>query len=688
MFTSRMKRFLIVGYCFVVIFFSEITLSSTEEVVVVSKKIKSFSDWLDNSSYFSISKDDLLRVDPQHPKEIFQRVPGVWISRGSGQEHLTSIRSPVLTGPGACGSFLLLEDSIPVRPKGFCNVNGLFELFTEEATALEVIKGPASARFGGNALHGVINVVSSQQLSDEKRAMINLGPNNYINLRFSYGEKDKFKIKSYLSNTKGIRRDSGLSQQKFQIRTKFPIKNLSGQFNLIFSNLNQETAGYIYGLQAYKDSKKIKTNNNPEAFRDANSIRFNIKAEKKKNSNLFSILSYLRKTNMEFLQHYLPGTPLEDNDHTSIGVIQNNIVDKKNHQLIYGVHLELAKVNLFQFQLYDLTNSSPFNNAVRPKGFHYDYKVNTRMGAIFLGFKGGQFKNFSSAFGDIRLETLHYDYKNRMISGNTRDDGSQCSYGGCFYNRPKDRSDTYQDLSFRLGADKNFDRANFFIQISSGFRPPQINEVYRLQKSQFVTDLTSEEIVMLESGLKLRFDYFNGKVSLYKSSKENSIFRDANNFTVDDGKSKHTGVEIFGSIQIAQSILNLSLSFEEHKYNFSSSTSTKEQIVKGNYVDTSPKFKGNISWTFNINDSLLTELEIERMGSYFTDAANKHKYEGHNLMHLRTSFTLEKGLRLYLRINNLKDKLYAERADFNVFGGERYFPGISRQTFIGLECNF
>ena len=193
MFTSRMKRFLIVGYCFVVIFFSEITLSSTEEVVVVSKKIKSFSDWLDNSSYFSISKDDLLRVDPQHPKEIFQRVPGVWISRGYGQEHLTSIRSPVLTGPGACGSFLLLEDSIPVRPKGFCNVNGLFELFTEEATALEVIKGPASARFGGNALHGVINVVSSQQLSDEKRAMINLGPNNYINLRFSYGEKDKFK---------------------------------------------------------------------------------------------------------------------------------------------------------------------------------------------------------------------------------------------------------------------------------------------------------------------------------------------------------------------------------------------------------------------------------------------------------------------------------------------------------------
>jgi len=141
-------------------------------------------------------------------------------------------------------------------------------------------------------------------------------------------------------------------------------------------------------------------------------------------------------------------------------------------------------------------------------------------------------------------------------------------------------------------------------------------------------------------------------------------------------------------MEIAQSLLNLSLSFEEHKYNFSSSTSTREQIEEGNYVDTSPKFKGNLLWSFNINDYLLTELEIERMGSYFIDATNKHKYQGHNLMHLRTSFTLEEGLRIYLRINNLEDKMYAERADFNAFGGERYFPGIPRQTFIGLEYNF
>src|SRR5690606_27458909 len=87
-------------------------------------------------SVFSISRihgDQIALVGASHPNELFTRVPGAWISRGSGQEHLTAIRSPVLTGAGACGAFLYLEDGIPVRPAGFCNVNQLFEINTEQA---------------------------------------------------------------------------------------------------------------------------------------------------------------------------------------------------------------------------------------------------------------------------------------------------------------------------------------------------------------------------------------------------------------------------------------------------------------------------------------------------------------------------------------------------------------------------
>ena len=61
---------------------------------------------------------------------------------------------PVLTGSGACGSFQILRMEIPIRPAGFCNVNNLFEVAENLSSEIEVVKGPSSSMFGGNALHG------------------------------------------------------------------------------------------------------------------------------------------------------------------------------------------------------------------------------------------------------------------------------------------------------------------------------------------------------------------------------------------------------------------------------------------------------------------------------------------------------------------------------------------------------
>ncbi len=81
------------------------------------------------------------------------------IQRGSGQESLTALRSPVLTGAGACGAVLVLEDGIPIRPVGTCNVNELFEVNLEQAAAIEVLRGPGSVLYGSSAVHGIINVI-------------------------------------------------------------------------------------------------------------------------------------------------------------------------------------------------------------------------------------------------------------------------------------------------------------------------------------------------------------------------------------------------------------------------------------------------------------------------------------------------------------------------------------------------
>lgn len=672
-----------------------ITLLSTsafseeiQEVIVLEKKLSSLNGWSSNQSISSIDQEELNKLDAQHPKQALRRSPGVWISRGSGQEHLTAIRSPVLSGPGACGSFLVLEDGLPIRPTGFCNVNGLFETFFEMSSGLETITGPASARYGANAMHGVINVLS-EPIDSKNKLYTNIGPNNYKNLKLRAGNKKNWSLDGFFASNGGFRELSGYDQQKARIQSNFSIANWNASLKTTLTNLNQETAGYINGLDSYKDKSFSKRNFNSDAYRDAKSQRISLRLTREKGDKLISITPYIRNNDMQFFQHFLPGTPLEENSHRSMGVVVQSIKDQEFYNLISGFQFDLSSAELTETQKDALTTSSAFNNATRPKGKHYDYEVDSIVYAIFGGIEDFYLNENLSFFADARAEFIEYDYSNKMISGNTREDGSKCGFGGCYYNRPSDRSDNFDETSARAGIETNFERVNYFAQVSLGFRPPQINEAYRLQKKQTTSDLSSETLTMFEVGSQFDLNAITGSISLYQSKKKNSIFRDAENFIVDNGKTDHQGVELSLNWTINTSNRLISnITYGNHKYDFETDTSMREKIRTGNYIDTAPKLMANLIWDIALIDNSSLAFEIEHMGPYYTDAANLHEYEGHTLYHSRFSQTLSDSMKFFLRIDNLFDKAYAERADFNAFGGDRYFPGLPREVYIGLEYTF
>lgn len=672
-----------------------ITLLSTsafseeiQEVIVLEKKLSSLNGWSSNQSISSIDQEELNKLDAQHPKQALRRSPGVWISRGSGQEHLTAIRSPVLSGPGACGSFLVLEDGLPIRPTGFCNVNGLFETFFEMSSGLETITGPASARYGANAMHGVINVLS-EPIDSKNKLYTNIGPNNYKNLKLRVGNKKNWSLDGFFASNGGFRELSGYDQQKARIQSNFSIADWNASLKTTLTNLNQETAGYINGLDSYKDKSFSKRNFNSDAYRDAKSQRISLRLTREKGDKLISITPYIRNNDMQFFQHFLPGTPLEENSHRSMGVVVQSIKDQEFYNLISGFQFDLSSAELTETQKDALTTSSAFNNATRPKGKHYDYEVDSIVYAIFGGIEDFYLNENLSFFADARAEFIEYDYSNKMISGNTREDGSKCGFGGCYYNRPSDRSDNFDETSARAGIETNFERVNYFAQVSLGFRPPQINEAYRLQKKQTTSDLSSETLTMFEVGSQFDLNTISGSISLYQSKKKNSIFRDAENFIVDNGKTDHQGVELSLNWTINTSNRLISnITYGNHKYDFETDTSMREKIRTGNYIDTAPKLMANLIWDIALIDNSSLAFEIEHMGPYYTDAANLHEYEGHTLYHSRFSQTLSDSMKYFLRIDNLFDKAYAERADFNAFGGDRYFPGLPREVYIGLEYTF
>jgi outer membrane cobalamin receptor len=203
-----------------------------------------------------------------HIGEVLNTVPGVVFNRGNGQESLLGIRSPVLTGAGSCGSFQTAQDGIPLRGAGFCNVNQLFEANSEQAGAIEIVRGPGSVLFGVNALHGAINVISPTLGEDGGNVSIDVGPHSYGRVNAGYNtSQGEHAFGAWFNGATdgGYKDDSGLDQQKLNLSHRFDNGDIRVTTVLAATNLNQETAGYIEGFEVYKDSSMKKVNGNPEA---------------------------------------------------------------------------------------------------------------------------------------------------------------------------------------------------------------------------------------------------------------------------------------------------------------------------------------------------------------------------------------------------------------------------------------
>ena len=70
-------------------------------------------------------------------------------------------------------------------------------------------------------------------------------------------------------------------------------------------------------------------------------------------------------------------------------------------------------------------------------------------------------------------------------------------------------------------------------------------------------------------------------------------------------------------------------------------------------------------------------------GEYYLDASNQYQYPGHSLVNLRWRQQLSQNIYAAIRLNNLTDTDYAERADY-AFGNYRYFVGEPRAVYLEL----
>jgi iron complex outermembrane receptor protein len=633
-----------------------------------------------------VSSAELQRVGHAHINESAARIPGVWLSRGNGQELLAAVRSPVFTGAGSCAEILTTEDGLPIRPTGMCNVNQLFEVNSEQASGLEIWRGPGTVFYGSNAMHGVINSLSA----DIQRNYLSLesGSHDYNRIKLGWRQQhgnQTWQIAANGVTDKGFKDDAGFDQQKLSLKHSWTGSTLSADTHLALVNLNQETAGYIKVKDSYKDSAAWKANPNPEAFRDGQAMRLSTVISGTVNSDdIWQLTPYVRKSEMTFLQHYLPGQPEEKNGQTSAGVqssYQTSLA--ADTRLWLGTDIDWASMWVEEFQ----ANPLGVADNVRYQGQHYDFEVDSQQIALFANLEWQVNDQMTTEMG-LRYEYLNYDYQNNMLSGNTRDDGSACNSadGSCRYFRAEDRSDSTNNLNFHLGADYRFsDSLSAYARVASAYRAPQINEIYRLQREQAVADIKPEQLDSVEAGLRFRYDNLAAELNIYNMDKEQVIIKDSSGFVVSNGETSHQGIELQLSYAI-NPIWQIAAAGNWAKHLYEQNSLINGASINGNDIDTAPRSQGSAQLLYKPSDALSAELEWVYLGDYYLDPANAHEYDGHDVLNLTVQQRYQQW-DLRLRVTNLTDERIADRADFG-FGSYRYFVGEGRGVLAEVKRYF
>ena len=182
---------------------------------------------------------------------------------------------------------------------------------------------------------------------------------------------DGYRLSANAAHDGGFRMDSGYDQQKLTLRFDHDGDELSRETLFAATNLNQKTAGYIYGPNAYQDEALRDSNPTPGAFRDTQSWllaqrwRFFLADDRE-----LDLSPYLRRNAMGFTEHYIPGEPIQHDAQNSLGaLLALRTRPAADTGVIYGLDVEYAHGWLTEFPTLPPHHQFPLQNADSPAGF-------------------------------------------------------------------------------------------------------------------------------------------------------------------------------------------------------------------------------------------------------------------------------------------------------------------------------
>ncbi len=661
-----------------------VTVTATREAQKVSET---------PSTVNIINPDTIQELRPAHPSEIMRKVPGVTVTVNNGEGHQTSIRQPITTAP----VYLYLEDGIPTRSTGFFNHNALFEINLPQSAGIEVIKGPASALYGSDAIGGLINVLSRPSPgSPEFETNIELGEFGWKRLLLTGGTGgDTWGIRPSVNYTKtdGWRDDTAYTRRSFSLRWDQAIDDDTMVKTLLSTaDIDQQGAGSTrLNEEDYKNNPTL--NYIPISYRRVKAVRLSSAYEKSFEDSLVSITPYLRYNEMDQLPNYVGTSPFSTRINTSrnyslgLQAKYRQDFDQMNSRLIVGVDLERSPGSYWERGVTfggaeALASGATRFNSYTVGNKRYDYDVTYTGISPYVHTELSPVDPIRITAG-LRYDNINYDYDNNMSTLQT---GS--------LRRPESTEVDFDNVSAKLGATWQLNDSNsVFVSYAEGFRAPSEGQLFRQGSGVNTVDLEAIKARNIEVGIRGQIQQLAYMFSVFDLEKTDDVltFRDpisGDQLATNNGRTTHRGVELGLTAPLTSNLTaNGAFSYIKHKYaDWIAQVGGSNVDFSGNEIESAPRFLGNISLDYKpgfLNGGVAS-VEWVKMGSYRTDQANTQgaKYDGHNLINVRVSYFPSKTWEIYGRLMNVADKRYAEAVAFRNDANE-FAPGMPRTGYIG-----
>lgn len=630
-----------------------------------------------------VSGEELDQTPPAHPSEVMKRIPGVWVGVTGGEGHTTAIRMPKTTEP----VYLFLEDGVPTRSTGFFNHNALYEMNVPQAGRVEVLKGPATALYGSDAIGGVIDVETrAPTVHPSAQAYVEGGQDGWSRALLSASGTrggDGLRADLNLTRTDGWRDGTGYDRQSATLRWDRRFDG-GGALKTVLSasRIDQQTAGSSSLLREdYLGDRTV--NYTPISLRNVRAVRFSSALTAPVGEAEVSLTPYLRWNSMELLPNWsLTYDPtIYETGHSSAGLLArvSRDVAPLRARVIAGFDADYSPGGREESRIEPVREGRIFVDYSRAETL-YDYDVTYRAISPYLQFEADPTERLHLTAG-LRYDLMSYDYVTHLdpvengrwrVPGSTRVD--------------------FSHLSPKFGAAFEFGPAlATYANYVHGFRAPSEGQLFRQGSALNTVGLSPVRANSFEVGARGevagRIGYTLAAYSMTVADDILSYIRpDGIRETQNAGETLHRGIEAGVGLALSRAV-RADLSYSLAKHTYESWRPAEGVDYAGNEQEAAPQVLANarLSYAPAPLEGSRFALEVSRVGSYWMDAENTHQYPGHNLVSLSANVPFGSSVELIGRVVNLTDERFAENAVYTAARGEEYAPGLPRSIYVGLR---